>query len=109
MRIAGALLALLLASPAIAATETTMNPAAKRAPEPAVSMDVKDIDASDVLRLMQRQCGIRNLMIDPDVQGKATFYFREVPCRTAFDAVLDTFRLQAVVYSNSLAAVEKIH
>lgn len=108
MRLALALFALLLAAPAFAATEKSMNPPAKRTQEPVVSMDVKDIDARDVLKLMQRQCGIRNLMIDPDVQGKATFYFREVPCATAFGAVLDTFRLQAVVYSNSLAAVEKI-
>lgn len=108
MKLLGAAIALCIAIPAFGTTEKKIDPQPRHAAESTVSMDVKDGEARDVLKIMQRQCGIKNLVIDPDVQGKATFYFREVPCRAAFDAVLTTYGLKAVVYSNSLAAVEKI-
>jgi type II secretory pathway component GspD/PulD (secretin) len=108
VKISGAFLALLIAVPAFGVTERTIDPQPRQVQQQSVTLDVKDEEARDVLRLMQRQCGIKNLMIDPQVQGKATFYFRDVPCRTAFDTVLATFGLKAVVYSDSLAAAEKI-
>lgn len=55
-----------------------------------VTLDVKDGEARAILKSMQRQCGIRNLVIDPDVKGSGTFYFRKVPCETAFRAVFRT-------------------
>jgi hypothetical protein len=61
---------------------------------PTVTLDVKDAEARVVLKDMQKQCGIRNLIIDPDVpKTAATFYFREVPCDTAFRVVLRTYGL----------------
>jgi hypothetical protein len=42
---------------------------------------------------VQRQCGIRNLIIDPHVQGSGTFLFNRVPCRTALDTILKTMGL----------------
>ena len=50
-----------------------------------------------------------DLTIDPDVQGKGTFFLKDIPCPTAFDLVLRTLRLRSVVYSNSLTAVEQRH
>jgi hypothetical protein len=73
--------------------------------EPSVTLDVKDTDARSILTSMQRQCGIRNLMIDPDVQGTGTFLFRNVPCRLAFDVVLRSLGLMSTVYDNSVIAV----
>jgi hypothetical protein len=74
-----------------------------------VTLDVKDAKARDVLKSMQKQCAIRNLIVDPDVpEGSATFYLREVPCAQAFDVVLRTYHLKAVTYSDSLTAVEPI-
>jgi hypothetical protein len=59
-----------------------------------VTLDVKDAEARDVLKSMQKQCGVKNMIIDPDVpRTTATFYFREVPCRTAFGTVLRTYGL----------------
>lgn len=108
MRIATALFALFLAVPLFAAKEKRIDPQpARKIQQPAVTLDVKDEDARTILKSMQQQCGIKNLVIDPQVQGKATFYFRGVPCSTAFDAVLATFRLKAIVYSDSLTAVER--
>jgi type II secretory pathway component HofQ len=60
-----------------------------------VTLDVKDAEVHTVLRSMQKQCGIKNLIIDPGVSGSATFYFRDVPCETAFRAVLRTYGLTA--------------
>lgn len=58
-----------------------------------VTLDVKDGEARVILKSMQKQCGIKNLILDPDVKGSGTFYFREVPCEDAFPAVLSTMGL----------------
>lgn len=81
------ILALLLA---LAATAH----AAPKAKPRTVTLDVKDAEAREVLQSMRRQCGIRNMIIDPDVPNTAaSFYFREVPCETAFRVVLRTYGL----------------
>jgi type II secretory pathway component HofQ len=58
-----------------------------RKAQPTVTLDVKDADIRVVLKSMQKQCGIKNLLLDNDVQGTGTFLFRALPCRTAFDVV----------------------
>ena len=59
-----------------------------------VTLDVKDAELRDVLKSMQKQCGIRNMILDPDVKGSgATLKFREVPCALAFRVVLRQFGL----------------
>jgi hypothetical protein len=70
-----------------------------------VTLDVKDGEARVILKDMQKQCGIRNMVIDPDVRGSGTFYFREVPCETAFRAVFRTLELTGQVETN-LVTVE---
>jgi hypothetical protein len=54
---------------------------------------------------MQRQCGIKNLIIDPQVQGSGTFLFNQVPCRQAFDIVLRSLGLAAQTDSDTLVSV----
>jgi type II secretory pathway component GspD/PulD (secretin) len=102
------LIALLIAAPALAATEKKIDhkPMAPRKTL-TVSLDVKDEDVRDILKSMQKQCAIKNLAIDPQVQGKGTFYLRSLPCAGAFDVVLRTFGLRAVNHSTSLTAVER--
>jgi hypothetical protein len=73
--------------------------------EQTVTIDVKDGEARDIPKSMQRQCGIRNLLIDPQVQGTGTFLFTKVPCRRAFDVVLRTLGLAAETYSESMVSV----
>ena len=103
------LIALLIASPAFAATEKKIDrkPEVRHQKTLTVTLDVKDEDVRDILKSMQKQCGIKNLAIDPQVQGKATFYVRAVPCANAFDLVGRVFGLRIVTYSSSLKAVEK--
>jgi len=60
-----------------------------------VTIDVKDADVREVLQSLKTQCGVKNMIIDKDVAGKATFYLRDVPCATAFRVVLRTFNLSA--------------
>ncbi len=74
--------------------------------EPSVTIDYKDGEVVDILKSMQRQCGIKNLMIDPQVKGTGTFLLTEVPCRQAFDVVLRTLGLSAQTYSNNIVRVE---
>lgn len=63
-----------------------------------VTLYVKDAEPRVVLKEMQKQCGIRNMMIDPDVPNTGvTFYFRQVPCDTAFRVVLRTYGLTTQV------------
>ena len=91
-----ALLAVLLfAAPAALAAERP----------PTVTLDVKDEDVVVILKSMQKQCGIKNLIIDKEVQGSGTFLFRELPCKTAFDTVFRTMDLRAKAYSNDVINV----
>ncbi|HEV2720297.1 MAG TPA: hypothetical protein VG323_09800 [Thermoanaerobaculia bacterium] len=73
---------------------------------PAVTLDVKDEDVRVILKSMQQQCAVKNLIIDPNVSGKGTFFFKDVPCRTAFDTVLSTMGL-AAESSDDVVAVER--
>lgn len=62
--------------------------------ERTVTLDVKDAELRAVLESMRKQCGIKNMVIDPDVKGEgATLKFREVPCSTAFRIVFSQFGL----------------
>ena len=70
-----------------------------------VTLDVKDADVHVVLKSIQKQCGIRNLVIDPGVTGSGTFLFHDVPCKTALDMVLRVNGLAAKTYSSSVVAV----
>jgi hypothetical protein len=70
------------------------------AAEPAVTLDVKDEDVRVILRSMQKQCGVKNLLIDRDVAGAGMVYFREVPCTTAFRTVFRQFGLAGRVDTN---------
>ena len=77
-----------------------------RTPQPrAVTLDVKDEDVVVILRSMQKQCGIKNLVIDKEVQGRGTFMFRDLPCQRAFDIVFRTMSLRAKTYSNDVIDV----
>jgi hypothetical protein len=58
-----------------------------------VTLDVKDEDVRVILKSMKQQCGVKNVILDPDVQGKGTFLFNKVPCRTAFSVVFRTMGL----------------
>ena len=76
------------------------------AAEPGVTLDVKDQDVRTILESMQKQCGIKNLLIDKDVQGTGSLYIRDVPCENAFRVVFKQFGLAGVVESN-LVHVER--
>ena len=71
-----------------------------------VTLDVKDGDARVILRSVQQQCGIRNLIVDPDVQGSGTFFFRDVPCAQAIPVVLRVMGLAGQVQGQSVVRVE---
>lgn len=70
-----------------------------------VNIDVKDEDVRVVLKSLQKQCGIKNLILDKDVQGKATFMFHDLPCRAAFNTVFRTMGLRSTSEGASLIAV----
>jgi type II secretory pathway component HofQ len=70
-----------------------------------VTIDVKDEEIHTILRTMQRQCDIRNLVIDPGVEGHGTFRFKELPCATAFDVVLRTMGLRASSYGDAVTRI----
>lgn len=70
-----------------------------------VKLDVKDEDVHKILATMQKQCAVKNLVIDPDVQVRGTFVFHDVPCPTAFKVVFQTLGLSSVDYGNSVVTV----
>ncbi|MFN2240261.1 MAG: STN domain-containing protein [Thermoanaerobaculia bacterium] len=73
--------------------------------EPVVTIDVKDGEIASILREVATQCGIRNLVLDREVQGKGTFLFRDVPCEAAFRAIFTSMGLAADRELNSLIHV----
>ncbi len=68
--------------------------------EPTMTLDVKDEDVRIILKSMKEQCGIKNLLIDKEVTGSGTIYFREVACTTAFRTVFKQFGLAGKVDAN---------
>ena len=72
-----------------------------------VTLDVKDGEVHDIFGEIQKQCAIRNLVIDPGVEGKGTFLFRDVPCPAALDVVGHTMDLQVVDEGNSVVSVRR--
>ncbi len=107
LRMTVAVLGLLCAIPAFPASEKKIDRDKAAPQQHSVTLDVKDAEVREILKSMQRQCGIKNLVVDPDVQGKGTFYLRDVPCDKALDTVLRTLRLRSVTYSSSVITVEK--
>ena len=107
-----ALLFMFTADPSAAASEKRLDggpkPIVVRPGGPVVTIDVKDAEVVVILKEMQKQCGIRNLMIDPNVQGKGTFYFHDVPCAQAWRVVLRSLGLDSVTYSSSVVTVGKL-
>ena len=97
---AAALAIVMLMAASVSAAETEQEKA-----QPAVTLDVKDADVREVLKSMQKQCGVRNLIIDKEVSGAATFYFNDVPCDTAFRVVTRTLGLAMETYENSVITV----
>ncbi|MBI2059667.1 MAG: type IV pilus secretin PilQ [Nitrospirae bacterium] len=56
---------------------------------PRISLDFKEIDIDNVLRLLADVTGI-NIVADDDVQGKITIKLSDVPADQALDVVLET-------------------
>ena len=91
------LLAILLAASTVSAKPRT------------VTLDVKNADVRDVLQSLKNQCAIKNMIIDKEVPAAtATFYFREVPCQTAFRAVFRTFNLASDPQPSSVLRVSPL-
>ena len=64
-----------------------------------VNFDFQDQDIVPILRLFADISGC-NLFIHPDVKGKATMKFRDVPWTQALDTILKTFSLNKSVEGN---------
>jgi hypothetical protein len=77
------------------------------ATEATVTIDVKDADVHEVMATIQSQCGIRNMVIDPGVQGKGTFLFNQVPCGVAIRTVLRTLGLEGETLPSSVVHVTR--
>lgn len=70
-----------------------------------MSLDVKDAELPELIAAFKKQCGIRNIIVDPGVTAKGTFLFRDVPCGVAFRTVFSTLGLGAEMEPNSVMIV----
>lgn len=105
IRAAVVILGIVVAVPLGAATKHSSTRAA-RTQEPSVTLDVQEAELRDVLRSMQQQCGIRNLVLDREVAGQSgTLVFRDVPCSRAFRIVLRMHGLESSSYDNRVLHV----
>jgi len=64
-----------------------------------VNFDFQDQDIVPILRLFADISGC-NLFLHPDVKGKATMKFRDVPWNQAFNTILMTFNLGKAIEGN---------
>jgi type IV pilus secretin PilQ/predicted competence protein len=95
------------AAAAPAAPARPASPTAATSPTPSVpagtgqriSLDFKDADVQNVLRVLADVSG-QNLIATDDVRGKVTLHLSDVPWQQAFDLVLRTNRLQATQDGN---------
>jgi hypothetical protein len=72
-----------------------------------VTLDVKDEEVHAILRSVQKQCAVRNLVIDPGVEGRGTFTFHNLPCDKAFEVVTSTMGLEAREEGSSVVTVRR--
>lgn len=72
-----------------------------------VNLNVVDARLDAVVESVARQCGIRNVMIDPGLDSKGTFVLLEVPCSTALPVVFRTLGIEGELHRNSILVVRK--
>jgi len=58
-----------------------------------VTMDFKNADLQDVIRLVSARTGLNVLMSPGDVRGQVTLHLENIPLGPAFDSILKTNRL----------------
>ncbi len=75
--------------------------------EPRLALDVKDAEVHEIMKIVKQQCGIRNLIIDPDVSGKGTFLFKDVPCSVGLRTIVRSLELALEIDENSTVVVNR--
>jgi hypothetical protein len=75
--------------------------------EPTVTMNVMDAELGEILSIVKKQCGIRNVVVDPGVTAKGTFMFKDVPCNAAIRTIFATLGLAAERHPSSLMRVKR--
>ncbi|HVT45858.1 MAG TPA: hypothetical protein VMT00_15885 [Thermoanaerobaculia bacterium] len=86
-------------------TEEQQRYVLRDAGEPVLTIDVKEEEVRVILTSIQEQCGIRNLMVDPKVQGRGTFLFHEVPCSVGIRKIFQSIGLRGTIEPNSILRV----
>lgn len=74
---------------------------------PTMTLDVVDAELGEILDAVKKQCGIRNIMVDPGVSAKGTFLFRDVPCDLAIRTVFRSLGLAAEIHPSSVVRVKR--
>lgn len=80
-------------------------PTEKKMLERTVSLEVKDADIIDVLRMLSRLGNI-NIIASPEVKGTVTMRFDNVPFSVAFSAILRAVECNAVEISEGVIMVK---
>ena len=74
----------------IAGAQTQETPAAAAAAAGNVTLDFKDADIRNVLKIISYKSGM-NIVTTPDVMGNVTIRLTEVPWERALDVILQTY------------------
>lgn len=85
--------------------ETVSPPTEKKMVERTVSLEMKDADIIDVLRMLSRLGNI-NIIASPEVKGTVTMRFDNVPFSVAFSAILRAVECNAVEISEGVIMVK---
>src|SRR5207245_4582552 len=83
-------------------------PAPARAPGPAgqklISLDFKDADVVNLLRILAAESG-KNIVIGDDVKGRMSITLRNVPWEVALETILEARGLQKIERDNLIRIV----
>lgn len=75
--------------------------------EPTADLDVKNAELQEILASLKKQCGVRNIVVDPGVTGSGTFLFHDVPCSEAFQVVFRSLGLEGQFKGSSVVTVHE--
>ncbi|TAN59095.1 hypothetical protein EPN16_07960 [bacterium] len=79
--------ALLIAFLALTFNNYTLTAETAEEPRPSITLDVKDMDLTDVLRMIADQSGT-NIITSKNVKGLITISLQDIPFKKALDAIL---------------------
>ena len=91
---------------AAAAAEQPSDGGSPAAAGRSITLELRDADLADTVRMLAKEMGT-NVIIDPQLSGRISISFRDIPAKEALDALLKTYGYVAVQDGNVVRVIRK--